>query len=244
MTSNMQKAAAAFSAAFTTDRRDVDGSTFVRLEDGAAEWMRDAVREAHGGMLPDDTRYSMIRRTVDAIAEHLAYDSDADLDDVRAELIDGLIPVYTSDRLAWLASHLDRLAYCDDAASDMGGDGADLADRIAWGIATEYEEIYSAVLDALRDRADELDELDASPFVANWNAAGYMPDDVGTPCEDFESARAAIVAELRDRAAECEERDELARADEYRTAADLAAQQAEPFEVAAGGFEFFVSAVE
>ena len=194
MTSNMQKAAAAFSAAFTTDRRDVDGSKFVRLEDGAAEWMRDAVREAHGGMLPDDTRYSMIRRTVDAIAEHLAYDGDADLDDVRAELIDGLIPVYTSDRLAWLA--------------------------------------------------DELDELDAFPFVANWNAAGYMPDDVGTPCEGFESARAAIVAELRDRAAECEERDELARADEYRTAADLAAQQAEPFEVAAGGFEFFVSAVE
>lgn len=218
MTSNMEKAAAAFSAAFTTDRRDVDGSKFVRLEDGAAEWMRDAVREAHGGMLPDDTRYSMIRRTVDAIAEHLAYDGDADLDDVRAELIDGLIPVYTSDRLAWLASHLDRLAYCDDAAADMGGDGADLA--------------------------DELDELDAFPFVANWNAAGYMPDDVGTPCEGFESARAAIVAELRDRAAECEERDELARADEYRTAADLAAQQAEPFEVAAGGFEFFVSAVE
>lgn len=218
MTSNMQKAAAAFSAAFTTDRRDVDGSKFVRLEDGAAEWMRDAVREAHGGMLPDDTRYSMIRRTVDAIAEHLAYDSDADLDDARAELIDDLIPVYTSDRLAWLASHLDRLAYCDDAAADMGGDGADLA--------------------------DELDELDAFPFVANWNAAGYMPDDVGTPCEGFESARAAIVAELRDRAAECEERDELARADEYRTAADLAAQQAEPFEVAAGGFEFFVSAVE
>lgn len=54
-------------ASFVEDTRR-DGSKFIRLRDGHPEWMRDAVREAHGDAAPNDRHYAACRD----VALHLA----------------------------------------------------------------------------------------------------------------------------------------------------------------------------
>lgn len=38
-----------------------NGETFVKLDDGAPEWLSDAVREAHGDEFPDDGCYDRLQ---------------------------------------------------------------------------------------------------------------------------------------------------------------------------------------
>jgi hypothetical protein len=45
-------------------------SSFIRLRDGAPEWVRDLVHAAHGEFLPDDWRYDKIQEALLFIAEN------------------------------------------------------------------------------------------------------------------------------------------------------------------------------
>jgi hypothetical protein len=156
----VQMAANDLVAAFVTDTR-ANGESFVKCKDDRDEWIDDAVMEAHGGMMPDDMRYRMIQRVADSIAETLAYDADADLDDARFEAVDSLVPVYHSERFAWLASHNGRADYCDDArAEGVVSDDAGISDRIAAGIFAEYSEIWDSLVAAITERAAEIDPGD------------------------------------------------------------------------------------
>lgn len=154
MTNYLLTAAQEFTAALIADTRP-DGTSFVRCTDDAPEWVREAVYAAHAGMMPDDTKYSMVRDVADAIAEALEYSED--LDDARHERVDGLVPTYNSDRVKWLASHLDRASYVDDARREYGTEGADLFDQLGAGIYAEYDEIWGILADAIAERADELE---------------------------------------------------------------------------------------
>ena len=120
--------------------------TIVALKDESPDWVHDLVREAHGDMFPDDWRYEAIRAALRCIAD------DGDPDDNAGEYADCMVDVYTSDRLAWLASHLDRAMYCDDAIAEMGGAELGTIERIAYGQYAEASEVYHCVLTSLRDR--------------------------------------------------------------------------------------------
>lgn len=96
---NLAETARLFANAFDRRTRD-NGDTFLTLKDGAPDWMRDALYNAHGGMLPDDHFYRMADEAADAIAETLEYDADANLDDWRHECVDAMVSVYHSDRIA------------------------------------------------------------------------------------------------------------------------------------------------
>jgi len=149
----LQIAAAEFAAAFETRKRDT-GEEFTTLKDDAPEWMTETVHSAHGDMLPDDWRYRMIGAVADAMGEMLSYDADADLAE-GGEALDGLVPVYTADQLAWLASRNDRMGYCDEANEECNVTGAStMSERIAAGIYLEYREIWDAVATSLQGRAD------------------------------------------------------------------------------------------
>lgn len=154
MTNFMHAAALELSAALISDTRE-DGTSFVRRADDSAEWIADAIRAAHGGMMPDDTKYSMVSEVADAIAEALNYDED--LDDARAERVDGLVPVYNSERVTWLASHLARADYVDEARREFGSEGADYVDQLGAGIYAEYDEIWGVLVYAIAERAEELE---------------------------------------------------------------------------------------
>lgn len=149
--STIQELAAEMAAAFETRTRD-NGDTFDVLKDGSPEWMTDVCRDAHGDMLPDDWRYSMIRGAVEWIAE-----TDDDIEGCYP-FADGFVPVYNSERIAWLASHLNRSAYVDDAVSEYGvdpsHDGFSVTQTIGLGIYAEAAEVYSAVYNAMDALAD------------------------------------------------------------------------------------------
>lgn len=157
MTTYLLTAAHELSSAFVTDKRD-DGTTFVKTIDGAADWIGDAVQAAHGGMMPDDYRYGMIRDIADAIREALDYDADADLDDERGEIVDAIPSVYHGARFAWLASNNSRADYCDAAREDgLVSNDASMSDLIAAGWYAEADEIFGALRSALNDRAEEIE---------------------------------------------------------------------------------------
>lgn len=140
-------------------RAGPDGESFDCLKDGAPDWVSEIVHEAHGEMLPDDWRYRMIRAAADGIDERLSFDPDEDMQErARDEIIDGFVPVYNVERVAWLASHLGRAGWCDDAAEDgLVAADAGIFDRIGIGIYQEMAFVYDAVLKGLTDRAEEIE---------------------------------------------------------------------------------------
>jgi hypothetical protein len=144
-------------AAFTVKERE-SGETFICLRDGSPEWMSDILRNAHFGSLPNDFSYSMIAEVAGSILEAIEDDEDA-MEDIRHERIDSLVSVYNSDRAAWLASHLMRGEYVNDAIREYGvGNLTNIYDLIALGMYAEYRDIWEAVEKGLRDRHAELNE--------------------------------------------------------------------------------------
>jgi hypothetical protein len=139
-----------------------DGETFRRVRDGAPAWITDIIREAHAGMLPDDWKYDKAEDAFDAIADAGA-ETREDCDDLRHEFADGAVDVYTHDRLKWLASHLDRAGYVDQAASDgLTAPDTEIVDRIGIGQYVEAEEIFEAVLTGLVARLEAIQDADES----------------------------------------------------------------------------------
>ena len=148
--STVHELASAMSEAFQRKTRDT-GAEFVTLRDGSPDWMRVVVYNAHGDMLPDDTRYLMIEVAVDAIAEA---EPDGDLDaqvDAMPE------PIYYDDVGRWLSTYASaRLDYVDQAREEgFVDDDATAWDRIAAGIVYERREVFDLVLSTLRDLADD-----------------------------------------------------------------------------------------
>lgn len=138
-------------AAFTVGTRP-DGETYVRLVDDAPEWVRALVYRAHGDMLPDDWRYAAIQDALEALAD------GADPDDA-AEYADGQVDVYTSARVAWLASHPRRIDYTDEALNDYGDDyRGGILGALALGQYHEAMQVWALVCDALHEHADEADD--------------------------------------------------------------------------------------
>jgi len=152
MTDHRKRAAEALSRAFVTDKR-ADGTTFVHMADDAEEWMREAVREAHGDMPPDDFKYRMCEEVADRLADR---DSD-EWDDAQGEECDGLVDVYNSGRLRWLSSSLYRAAYIDEARDEgLIGSNADEFERIGVGQYVEYREIWGVLQRACEEAGDDM----------------------------------------------------------------------------------------
>lgn len=155
--STIHELARQMSEAFETRTRE-DGERFDALRDGSPEWMTDVCMDAHDSMLPDDWRYRMIR----AAAAWLAED-DADPDD-PGEFADDFVPIYNRERVAWLASHLDRAGYVDEAADegliDYPSGPSRLMDLLGIGIYCEAAEVYRLLAESLEALASDEDDED------------------------------------------------------------------------------------
>ena len=135
---------------FETRTRDGSDESFVTLKDTAPDWLRELVHEAHGDMLPDDWRYECIQDALGFI-----HDNDAD-EDSSHEFADQAVDVYTGSRLAWLASHLNRPNYCDEAADEgLVSPDTDIVTRIGVGQYMEAQEVYASVVSSLQDKLAE-----------------------------------------------------------------------------------------
>lgn len=140
--------------AFEAKTRD-NGDTFYCLKDGSPEWMTDAIRAAHddANMLPDDWRYAAIREAANSIEDA---DETDDFEDASREFADS-VDSYNADLLAWCASNLSRMAYCDEAMEEFGKPD-DLATLLSWGQMTERREVFDQLVAALDGIAGDEDE--------------------------------------------------------------------------------------
>lgn len=193
---SMKIYAAQLAAAFATKTRD-DGSECVYLPD-APEWMTDAVHAAHDGKAPDDVTYRMCSEIADRLTDR---DPD-EWDDARSEECDSLVDVYNADLSRWLASHLDRAGYVDEAIDEGITDPSNGIFRlIACGQLREYELIWDALASAIENQADD----EPCAYLAGWNMPGYMPDNAPAGFETADDARSYIADEMRRYADENEE---------------------------------------
>ena len=135
---NVQSLASVARDHFITTTR-ADGPDVVRLDLATApEWVRDMVCLAHGGMFPDDYKYSFTLDALDAIA--CTDDDDEVL--VEADTDPG-------DLVAWVASHADRALYCDDYMQSTGSRYGDLVSVLRCGQFTERASVLNIVRRAL-----------------------------------------------------------------------------------------------
>jgi hypothetical protein len=128
--------------------RDLEGQKdpqpFLRVRDGAPEWVTDLVRVAHDGILPDDWRYARIRDALVFIAE----DTEDPEDDVHG-FADSACDAYNSDLCAWLGSSAYRPGYCDEAVKEFGYSDGGIMRMVQMGQYMEAAEIYGLVLHGL-----------------------------------------------------------------------------------------------
>lgn len=130
---------------FELAERPAAGGEYWRCKDGAPEWVRDMVYEAHGDMLPDDYRYGFVVAALDLLRESLVADEARDM--IEAD-------PYTGQLLQWVASNLSRTGYVDEAMDDMGVKG--FVPALAVGQWLERCEVFDVVHGALLKRADAI----------------------------------------------------------------------------------------
>lgn len=158
--------------------RGNDEEAITVLKDGAPEWVRDLVREAHDEMLPDDWRYASIRSALEAIADGEGYDPD----EIAGEWADSNVDVYTGSRLEWLASNLNRPAYCDEGADELGGEGLDTVERIGLGQHIESREIFASIVQSLEDRLEVIEDEQTTCAMCDADLGGTS-EEMGGLCQ-------------------------------------------------------------
>ena len=142
--------------AFTRDNR-ADGTAFTKLRDKCPPWLKGSsvmltIHSAVDDRLPDDWIYSSAYSIAQAMTGYSA-DNAEDMRDNVHEIADGMVDVYTTDRTAWLASHLYNLQLCDDACAELGCEGSDITNRIGVGQYYALERIASAIVEACDEEA-------------------------------------------------------------------------------------------
>ena len=145
-------------------------SKFTQLTraDGTKFWMMqsedhddvdfDIVRDIHGtDILPDDFRYETIVNLLDRLQDY-DFNSVDELRDngIDHEITDSLVDVYNSDLTTWLASHLSRADFCNEAVSEGLSDGSDIFKTIQAGQYLEISEILNRLLAHLESVQNEI----------------------------------------------------------------------------------------
>ena len=120
---------------FFERKERLNHTNFWCLTDDAPEKLKDLVREAHDGMMPDDWRYEFIMDAFCALREA------EDLEDYE-------LP-YFHKFTNWLASHANRVAYTNEALRNAPVQ--DITCAIEDGMILEFYEVMSYVQDFIRD---------------------------------------------------------------------------------------------
>lgn len=105
-------------ACFKYKKRD-NGEGFMHLIDNPPEELRESVYKAHGDRLPDDWIYDKYHSILESFSQYDINDID-DIDEARAEIVDGLVDVYTHDLTGWLHSHNSNMYYLGEAREEFG----------------------------------------------------------------------------------------------------------------------------
>ena len=106
------------------------------LRDGTPEWVSNLVQAAHGDMFPDNWRYTLIHRVLEAMADGGDYEAD----------------VYRGDLIDWLDSHAIRMGYCDEVLEELVLQST--FELLQAGQLREMEEIHDIILGVMGKMED------------------------------------------------------------------------------------------
>jgi hypothetical protein len=148
----LSAAAALLLSSLETASRD-DGSSFLRLSSSAPSWGSSVIREAHGGELPNDSRYELIRDALSALSDEGFSDSE-EAEEALPEISLDLMPHATCDLLQWFAAHASRLSSCDEALEMgrvSGGSEFSAYELLSEGWRVDCEETLSSLISSLEE---------------------------------------------------------------------------------------------
>ena len=95
--------------------------TITVFADNASEELKASVRAAHGEQLPSDWVFDIYQSILDALGQYTIERID-DVEENRAEIVDGLVDCYTSDLTAWLNSSNYNVYYMTEAQEEYGAE--------------------------------------------------------------------------------------------------------------------------
>lgn len=149
-----------FSAAFETAKRDSTGETFTRIREGAPSWLATPavmmeIHQALDSRSPDDWVYASVASIASMLADYEPKDAWR-AREYSHKIADGMVDVYNSARLAWLASHPFNADLVDDGCRELGcSEDTSLIDRIGIGQFYALERLVHAVIEACESEADD-----------------------------------------------------------------------------------------
>lgn len=144
----IQQKAKEYEEMFVSGTRQ-DGKSYVYLSDNASEELKESVRAAHYSKLPNDWIYGTYADLMQKITEY-NLDTFDQLEDVRSEIVDSYVDIYTHDLTAWLAENIDNVNYITEIIED--GDSDDITDGFELLSRAQYnaiDEVMSEVMDLL-----------------------------------------------------------------------------------------------
>ena len=122
--------------------KDIRSGIWINTNDTYQEFFH----FAHGDMLPDDFRYKMIHDVLCNMDED---------DEDPIDMLESLIPINSSDLLAWISSNLNRIGYCDDYQDQYDGSALKLTEIITGGYFEELQEVYELINEWIDEKSEE-----------------------------------------------------------------------------------------
>lgn len=95
-----------------------DGTNYVVIK-GDDEELLHHVREAHGDKLPDDWTFATFADLLYRLQDYNVETID-DIEEIRHELVESYIDIYTSDLTKWLANRVSNVYYLTEALEEHG----------------------------------------------------------------------------------------------------------------------------
>lgn len=125
-----------------------DPDIFWTLKTYRPVWLKDLSRAVHddGHFLPDDFKYQTMVDVLNALSE------GQEPDDLNLEA-----DIYNHDLLQWLASHLERAGYVDEAVENYGHSDQGVLGDIRQGQWYEKNEIARIMVDGLKEELERIE---------------------------------------------------------------------------------------
>jgi hypothetical protein len=128
--------------------RKMRGDKYITVfEDNVPKELRDSVHKAHSDRMPSDWIYEKYSSILDALTNYEIESMD-DIEENRAEIVDGLVDVYTSDLTAWLHADNRNVYYLTEAQEEYGAE-SDGFKLLAMAQYKAIDDVFSEVVELL-----------------------------------------------------------------------------------------------